>query len=279
MFDRLIKKIDDPAASEGDTHTPSSTAITGSVLQLVPVRRMYDNMALLEDGTFIMVIEAGSVNMDLKTEDEQVILLNTFGEVLSALSIDFPLQILLHAAHMDTRQYTNEYARHLQDPNLSPQMRAIIEDHIEHYETTARDNYLLDRSAYLVIPHFGGSSISRAADGGIGGDMPAGGFVKALFDRQGQQADEPSRAEIDRARIDLERKCALMINGLARLPVAAEVLSEWRFVSLLREMYNPGVSRRQATYDVADQSDLITVSVRSAADRTRNLPQIGPGSS
>lgn len=283
MLKKLLNRDDnlnDNRYSDPANERRGPQGSVASVVELVPVLHLFGNMLVLKDGSFRMIVRTGAVNFDLKSHREQMVLLNTFGELLNSLSIDFPIQVFLHSAHLDTEAYIARYGRRLRDPGLHPKMRRVIQNHLEFFEYQTRANHLLDRSFYVVVPyypHHGG----RPADGGIGSDMPLGGLIKSLLDTSAaDKAKLPPRRDMEVARTQLLNRCGLMIAQLSRLTISAEILDELQLVSLLRELYNPGISERQKIRSLDEFNNLLApVRVRTQ-DRQRggaSRPQLEGG--
>jgi hypothetical protein len=241
---------------------------SGSVEELVPVQSVFDNMIVLKDGSFRMILRSSATNFDLKSDREKGVILDTFGQMLNVLSVDFPIQVLLHAAHLDHERYTRRYSARLQERGISDEMKQVILEHLEYFEYQARANYLLDRSFYVVVPFFG-STRQALADGGIAGDMPGGGFLKALMDGSDKErVKEITPRELEIARVQLLNRCSLLSGQLSRLGINARILEQLEMVQLLREMYNPGISERQKLRELSDVGSLISLP-RSSQQRTR----------
>jgi hypothetical protein len=255
MFGKFFKKPSsydqpDPSGAQGGL---------GSVEELVPVQSVFDNMMVLKDGSFRMLIRSNALNFDLKSPREQRVILNTFGEMLNALSIDFPIQVLLHAAHLDTGRYTKRYRERLDDRNLSPSMHRVIEEHLEYFEFQARANYLLDRSFYVVVPFYG-QNRQHLPDGGLTGDMPGGGFLKSMMDGSDKEKTRiPTPRELEIARVQLINRTSLIVSQLTRLGIQGHILEQLEVVQLLRELYNPGISERQKIRGLDDVGSLISL--------------------
>lgn len=246
--------LDDPQGIQG------SVAWSGD---LVPVSETYREMMILKDGSFRMLMQVGSVNFDLKGPREKQAILNAFGSMLNTLSVDSPIQILLHAAHLDTNSYTRRYRNRLKDPNLTPQMASVIRDHVDYFEEQARQNHLLDRSFYIVVSHYPPKQHAFAGDTRIADDMPGGGFVRSMMDRPGKEKTPPTPSAqlLDAAHTALHRQCGSIAGALKGLGVNCHILDELSTVRLLRELYNPGISERQKLRDLSEIGSLISVAV------------------
>lgn len=227
-----------------ENETRGAQGNVASVMDLVPLQHLMGNMLVLKDGSYRMIMRVGAVNFDLKSEREQMMILHTFGELLNTLQVDFPLQLLLHATHLDTEVYVRKYRERLQDPSLSPQLRDVIEDHIEYFEEQARENYLLDRSYFVVVPYYDRGR-APLSDGGVASEMPLGGMLSRLTDSSSAEKDqEVKRRDMEKAHIQLQNRCALVASQLARLSISAQVLDDLAVMRLLHEMYNPSSAER-----------------------------------
>lgn len=249
----------------GDYSEEDARGVQGniaSVVDLVPLQHLFGNMMVLKDGSYRMIMRVGAVNFDLKGEREQMMILNTFGELLNTLQVDFPLQILLHSTHLDTEVYVRKYRERLQDPALSPQMREVIEDHIEYFEEQARSNYLLDRSYFVVVPYYDRGR-APVSDGGVAAEMPLGGMLSRFVDSSSaEKKQEIQRRDMEKARIQLQNRCALIASQLARLSISAQVLDDLAVMRLLHEMNNPASAERSHLQVSGDMGSFVATQRR-----------------
>jgi len=241
MLKRILNR--DGTGHYPDGEQSGAQGNVASVHQLVPLQSMFGNMMVLKDGSYRMILRVGAVNFDLRGEREQTMLLNTFGEMLNTLQVDFPMQVLLHSAYLDTEAYIREYRERLLDPSISPAVRAVIEDHITYFAEQARSNYLLDRSYFVVVPYYDQNNIPQG-DGGVAQDMPLGGLLSRIMDSSDKEKINLSkRRDMEKARIQLQNRCGLVASQLSRLGIQAQLLDELATLRLLRSLYNPGVSQ------------------------------------
>jgi len=223
---------------------------TAPVHDLIPVLQLYGNMMVLKDGSYRMIMRVGAVNFELKSDREKMMILNAFGELLHILQVDFPIQVLLHSTDMDTEVYLAEYRERLLDASLTPQMRAVTEDHIQWFEEQARNNYLLDRSYFIVVPFWDRKAAPTGEAGVARETMPLGGMLSRFLDRSNtDKSPQKTRQDLEKARIQITNRCNLIAAQLSRLTISAQILDEIALMRLLRELYNPGVAARQRVSD------------------------------
>ena len=69
----------------------------------VPIEQVRDGIMVLKDGTVRAVLMASSINIVLKSEDEQTAILKQFENFLN--SLDFSIQIFIQSRELDIRPY------------------------------------------------------------------------------------------------------------------------------------------------------------------------------
>ena len=69
----------------------------------VPIKEIRDGVIVLKDGGLRAIVLANSVNLSLKSEDEQRATIAQFQNFLNTL--DFPVQITVQSRRLDIRPY------------------------------------------------------------------------------------------------------------------------------------------------------------------------------
>lgn len=225
-------------------------ASEGSSLDLVPVWRVIPEtnpdegaIVLMRDGSFRMLIRAGSVNFDMKSPAEQDGITYSFGEMLNSLSPDFPIQIVVHTKHLDTDTYMRQFERRRRDPAVPEQIRALIEDHVSHFAGQVSSRNLLQREYYIVIPH----NVEADPVGERNSDsIPLLGLFKAVFSAaEDRLARTPTEGDLDEARQQLEIRAHQVQSYMGRIDIPTRRLGELEVRNLLYEFFNPDLATRQ----------------------------------
>lgn len=265
MMDKLVNRGDRGITDAGQ-ETKASKGSVAPVAELVPVQRLFGNILVMRDGSYRMIMRTTSLNFDLKSDGDQELIIYSFAEMLNMLSIDFPLQVVLHSSAADTGPYVNRYAPYLNDPNMNPKLQAALRDHLDHFVASVRDHHVLDRSYFVVIPYFGGVAGAVASD--------RGGLLSRVFDTSaGEKERATDRRALEAARTQLNQRAGRLASALARIGIQSRVLDEFEIVRLLREMNNPGSTARQRHSDALLDDDVLRVEVvRRDRSRGRGLP-------
>ena len=97
-----------------------------------------------------MVLETSSVNFELKSEEEQDVLLESFRSFLNSLPC--PLQILIRVREIDVDGYLEQITK-----SLESEKETIYREQIDNYTSFIREvvtgNKILTRKFYIIIPY------------------------------------------------------------------------------------------------------------------------------
>lgn len=193
--------------------------IKGSTQQFVEIEDIKDDIVLLRDGSACLIIETTAVNFGLLSETEQDATIFAYAALLNSLS--FPIQIIIRSKKMDISSYLSSL-----DEKIASQKNEALRTQMQLYrsfvESTIKDNNVLDKKFYIVVPF-------SKLELGVGGALPS--VKKGLpFDK---------KYIIDKAKNALYPKRDHIIRQLARLSLKAISLSTPMLASLFYEIFNP----------------------------------------
>ena len=77
--------------------------IARATQEFVPIKEVRDGIVVLKDGSLKAIVLANSINLSLKSEDEQKATIYQFQSFLNTL--DFPIQIVIQSKRLDIRPY------------------------------------------------------------------------------------------------------------------------------------------------------------------------------
>lgn len=197
----------------------SNQPIKGSTQQFVEIVDIKDDIVLLRDGGAALVVETTAVNFGLLSESEQDATIFAYAALLNSLS--FPIQIIVRSKKIDISSYIGSLDEKIQS-QTNEALRKQMELYRKFIESTIKDNNVLDKKFYVVIPF-------SKLELGIGGALP--GVKKGLpFDKN---------YVLDKAKNTLYPKRDHIIRQLARLSLKAMPLSTPRLATLFYEIFNP----------------------------------------
>lgn len=188
---------------------------------LVDIDEIAADAIVLRGGELRAVLEVGSVNFALQGEREQEATILGFAAFLGGLT--FPVQILARVLPVDLAGYLDDLeqkARH-----LNGGLAELAHDHVAFLRRLARNQTLLERRFYLIVP-------TRAEVARGRGWWPFGR----------KRTSARSRAT---ARHQLTHRCAEVERQLGRCGLSARRLADLELAQLLYAGGCPDLARTQ----------------------------------
>lgn len=199
-------------------------AISAKATQgFVPIKEIRDGVIILKDDSVRAVLLASSVNLALKSEDEQRAILLQFQNFLN--SLDFPLQIVIQSRRYDIRPYLLVLEKREKEQN-EPLLKIQTREYINFISTFTETHDIMTKNFFVVVPYTGG-----AAPG-------ASPLVAALGKKAGPKLSVQDRFE--EKRTQLEQRLAVVSQGLGRVGVRTTQLGTEEIVETFYRVFNPG---------------------------------------
>ncbi len=197
--------------------------------QFVPVQEVRDGIVVLKDGTLATVILVSSINLSLKSYDEQRATLMQFQGFLNTL--DFPIQIVIQSRRYDVRPYIITLQNRLSQ-QTEPLLQVQTREYIQFIQTFTDQVNIMRKSFFVVIPYVP-AMISQ--DKGIG-------KLFSFFNKT--KVDAVS--DFEEERTQLEERMSVVEQGLTRLGLRIAQLGTQEVIELLYKTFNPGETTTQA---------------------------------
>ena len=175
--------------------------------QQINIKGVQDGVLMLPGDQYRVVLETSSINFELKSEDEQDSIIETYQSFLNSLSC--PIQILVRIREMDMKKYLGEFreaSAHEEDAIYREQ----IQNYTEFVQGLVTTNKILARRFYIVIPH---------------ADKDNDGF-DAVIEQLSINGD-------------------IVSKGLSRLGIQTRKLDSLEVLDLFYSFYNPSLAKRQ----------------------------------
>ncbi len=110
-----------------------------------------DDILLLKDGGGALVLQVSAVNFGLLSEREQVAIISSFAQMLNSLS--FSIQIMIHSERLHITSYL-ELLDKAKKAQTNPLLSQMITQYKQFIQSTIKENEVLDKKFYIVIPLF-----------------------------------------------------------------------------------------------------------------------------
>lgn len=199
-----------------------------STKQLVDIADIAGNIIILKNGSLRAVIEVSSINFELRSEGEQVAILQNFQRFLN--STDFPLQIVVNSRKLDIGDYVN-----LVDKSLESLTSELLKIQAAEYSKFIKEladlSNIMSKKFYIVVPFYVFETPSKT---GITESL------KSIFKPSGV-AKQLTPEQLETYRNQLLQRVELVFDGLVGLGLKTRLLEGSELMSLYYGLYNPGL--------------------------------------
>lgn len=192
----------------------------------VPIKEVRGGTVVLKDGGLRAVVAVSSVNLALKSADEQVATIQQFQSFLN--SLDFSVQIVVQSRRLDIRPYLvllESKMKEQREPLLRLQTAGYMGFIREFTEQVA----IMRKHFYVIVPYEEAAiSTKTGAFGGLFGSKQTKASEDASFEERQTQLDE---------------RVSVITGGLQACGVRTERLKTEEIIELFYKTFNPGDSQ------------------------------------
>lgn len=120
----------------------------------IQIKEVKDNILILPNLEYRIILETSSVNFELKSEAEQDVLIDGFQNFLNSLNCQ--LQILVRVREVDVDHYIEDILK-LKENEKEKVYLNQLDDYCHFIRNLVVGNKILSRKFYIVIPYHGES--------------------------------------------------------------------------------------------------------------------------
>lgn len=198
----------------------------------VPIQEIRDGVLMVSDSEMRAVLICSSLNLSLKSADEQAAIIGGFQTFLN--SLEFSCQIFVQSRRLDIRPYIallEDRAKNVTEDLLKVQIR----EYMEFIKDFTDKRNIMTKNFFVVVPYgipiLGGNS------------LPAG--LPSFGKKNQSPADKQAKIEqFEEARSQLEQRVAVVSQGLTRVGVRVARLGTEEIVELFYKLFNPGETEK-----------------------------------
>jgi hypothetical protein len=128
--------------------------------QQINIKGVQDGVLLLPGNQYRIILQASSINFELKSDDEQDAIIETYQSFLNSLAC--PVQILVRIREMDMQKYLDDF-RAVLASEKEKIYRQQIKNYTEFVQGLISTNKILSRHFYVVIPYTSNDGADFAA--------------------------------------------------------------------------------------------------------------------
>lgn len=122
----------------------------GNSREQIQIKEVIDDILVLPDHNYRLMIETSSVNFELKSEEEQDVIIDSFQNFLNSLPC--PIQILVRVREVDIDKYLEDVEK-LEEKEEVATYKKQLKSYQKFVKKLVSGNKILSRRFYIVIPY------------------------------------------------------------------------------------------------------------------------------
>lgn len=201
----------------------------------VPIKEIRDGVVILKDGTIRALLMASSINLALKSEDEQIAILGQFQSFLN--SLEFSTQIFVQSRRLDVRPYITLLEGRLHE-ELNELLKIQIHEYINFIQKITQSTNIMSKLFIVVVPFAPPKSVTSTG---------ASAGIFDFFSKKKVENTAPSASAVEafeEAKSQLEQRVSVVKQGLARTGVRVVPLGTEELTELYYRLFNPGEAEK-----------------------------------
>lgn len=175
----------------------------------IQIKEVVDDVLVLPGNEYRQILETSSINFELKSEEEQDVIIDSFQNFLNALPC--PIQILVRVREVDIDKYIEDIAK-LKEKEPIAAYQKQIDGYCAFVKKLVSGNKILSRRFYIIIPY--------------------------------KHPEHHQDMKVIKEHLGLERD--IIAKGLERIQMKARTLSGIEILNLFYGFYNPESIKTQA---------------------------------
>ena len=175
----------------------------------IQIKEVVDNILVLPNNEYRQILETSSVNFELKSEEEQDVIIDSFQNFLNSLPCE--IQILVRVREVDIDRYVEDIGKTKEKESI-PAYKKQIEGYCSFVKKLVSGNKILSRRFYIVIPY--------------------------------KHNERHQDMKLIKEHLNLEKD--IIIKGLERMQMKARSITGLEILNLFYGFYNPESLKTQA---------------------------------
>lgn len=194
--------------------------------EFVPIKEVRDGIIVLKDDDLRAIVLANSINLALKSNDEQQAIILQFQNFLNTL--DFSVQISIQSRRLDIRPYLLLLEDRLK-VQTEPLLKLQTKEYIEFIKSFTDSVSIMTKSFFVVVPY---THTVLQSDAGI--------FDKLFGKKSKEEAKVLEQVNFEEKRSQLEERVSVIQQGLGRCGINSAQLGSEEVVEVFYKVFNPG---------------------------------------
>ena len=197
-----------------------------STQQIVDIEEIRDGVIILKNGGLRRILIVSGINFDLRSEEEQNIIIATYQSFLN--SLDFSIQIIVHSRKLNIENYLQNLANR-KETEKNELLKEQINEYLEFIRSFVASNEIMTKTFFVVVPY---DPISVPK--GISGVLESIPFL-GKKKKSGAEENKTFEEKIQQ----LDQRTDQVTSGLSGVGLRAVVLNNEEAIELFYNLYNP----------------------------------------
>lgn len=211
---------------------------------LINIDDIRNGIVYMQDGGVRKILIVNGVNFDLKSEQEQNLILGGFQRVLN--SLDFSVQFFIHSRKVNIKSYLKQIKNRGEEEE-NELLKTQIEEYIEFVKSLVAENPIVTKSFFVIIPYSSSGSVSEGANNLM--DKFKGLVGKGQTNKEKEAKEQES---FEQKIKQLNFRVDEVVSGLRQVGLRTEELGDDELMELLYNLYNPQLIEKTAK-DISKQ--------------------------
>ena len=194
--------------------------------EFVPIKEVRDGIIVLKDGDLRAIVLENSINLSLKSNDEQQATILQFKNFLNTL--DFSIQISVQSRRLDIRPYLLLLEDRIKVQS-EPLLKLQTKEYIGFIKDFTDSVSIMTKSFFIVVPY---THTVLKSDSGIFGNLFSG--------KNKEESRVAKQVDFEEKRSQLEERVAVIQQGLGACGINSAQLGTEEVVEVFYKVFNPG---------------------------------------
>ena len=200
-----------------------------STQNLVAIREIRDSVLLLKDGSMRAIVEVSAINFELRSEDEQIGIIQNFQKFINSLDFPLHISILSRRLYIDTYLKLTLEATGQLDNEL---LRIQAVEYMKFIKELSGLINIMSKKFYIVVPFYIFEAPTKTGIfQSIKNTVAPASSTRQLTDEQ-----------FSIYRNQLMQRSELIFGGLVGLGLKTRLLERDELVQIFYGLYNPTAS-------------------------------------
>ncbi|PIR88981.1 MAG: hypothetical protein COU07_03775 [Candidatus Harrisonbacteria bacterium CG10_big_fil_rev_8_21_14_0_10_40_38] len=210
--------------------------------KFIEIKGVQGNTLLLKSGGLRQILMISGINFDLKSEDEQEMIIGSFQSFLN--SLDFSIQIFIHSRKLNVDNYLERLVlRESEEENGL--LKNQISEYREFIKSFVGENAIMAKNYFVVVPY---DPIQLSGGGEAITDKIFGVLKKKGIGKPTErlpESGESDEKQLSRHIEQITHRVDQVVSGLNQIGLRAVSLNGDELLDLFYNLYNPSVVERR----------------------------------